>query len=60
MSETISARDQFIIDKYKQQFKPNEILILLSQNGFRKPARSRIYQILEKHGVPLRSEKTKK
>lgn len=55
--ENISARDQFIIDRYQEGIRPDSILILLEQNGFRKPARSRIYQILEKHGVPLRSKK---
>lgn len=60
MDENISARDQFIIERYKEGIKPDGILILLEQNGFRRMARSRIYQILEANKVPLRSKRKQK
>lgn len=50
-NKQISARDAFIIDKAKKNFTPSEILVLLKREGFKPPARSRIYQILETNGV---------
>ena len=50
-NKQISARDAFIIEKAKKDFTPTEILTLLKREGFKPPARSRIYQILEANGV---------
>ena len=50
-TKQLSARDQFIVAKAKQEFTPNEILVLLRREGFQPPARSRIYQILEANGI---------
>lgn len=48
--QSMNARDSFIVEKHTKGFNPTEILTLLDREGFKKPARSRIYQILEKHG----------
>lgn len=46
----LSKRDAFIIEKAKKGFSPTETLVLMQREGFQKIARSRIYQILERHG----------
>lgn len=47
----VSKRDAFIIEKAKKGFSPTETLTLLKREGFQPVARSRIYQILERHGI---------
>lgn len=50
-SEVTKARTDFILEKHKRGFSPNEILLLLKKEGFRSVARSRIYQILKENGA---------
>lgn len=52
-NKQLTARDEFIVAKAKQGFKPAEILVLLEREGFQAPARSRIYQILEANGAQV-------
>ena len=49
--EEPNARDAFVIEKFKRGFGPTEILVLLDRNGFKRIARSNIYNILERHGI---------
>jgi len=50
---TLTARDTYIIAKARAGFGANEILVLMDRDGFKPPARSRIYQILEANGVSI-------
>ena len=45
------ARTDFILEKHKQGFSPNETIILLKKEGFVPVNRSRIYQILDENRV---------
>ena len=46
-----TARDLFVIEKYQKGFGPTEILVLLERNGFKRIARSNVYNILERFGI---------
>lgn len=47
----LSARDKFIVEKYKKGFGIAGIVVLLKQEDFTPVTRQRVYQILERAGV---------
>lgn len=56
-NKSMTARDAFIVEKAHKGFSPTEIIVMLEREGFKPPVRSRIYQICEQHGVPVKRTK---
>jgi hypothetical protein len=56
----MKERDKFIIERFREGIRPDGIVILLKQHGFKPVSRPRVYQILEKYGIIKKYDKGRK